>query len=222
LIEEKDGDSNYNAVLVAASTETSGSNNVAIAGAPEFTAATDYVSGTVSLGSDSNRNQQIDIYGLFADRNTKDQDTVKLYYPDEQVTMDFFVLAEGASVSTSAAIAGQTVDKNTVVPIKTALAKLDSEVVPEDKSTKNLILVGGPCVNTLVNELATAGKFPYSCNAWPGRNFGLLQVIDGAFTSGKVALVVAGTRADDTRIVTSKLQAYDTAGLTGASKEFTA
>ncbi|MBI5332617.1 MAG: S-layer protein [Candidatus Aenigmarchaeota archaeon] len=219
LVEEKDADSNYNAVIFTATTETSGSNNVAIVAAPEFTDAN---MASDTLGSDSNKYQYVDRYGAFVERNTKDQDTVKVYYPDEQVTMDFYVLAEGASVSTGSSTGATTVEKQTVFPIKTALAKLDSEITSADKATKNLILVGGPCVNTLVKDLNTAGKFPYSCEAWPGRNFGLLQVVDDAFASGKTALVVAGTRAEDTRLVTGKLQAYDTAALSGTSQEFTA
>ena len=83
-----------------------------------------------------------------------------------------------------------------------------------------MILVGGPCVNTLVADLAAGSKFPYSCTGWPGRNFGLIQVVDDAFASGKAALVVAGTRAEDTRTAASKLQMYDTASLSGTSKEF--
>jgi len=219
LVEEKDADSNYNSILVTATTEVSGSNNVAIASAPEFT---DGNMASDTLGSDSNKNQYVDRFGVFVDRNTKDQDTVSLYYPDEQVTMDFYVLADGASVSTGSGSSTKSVDKQTVYPIKTALAKLDSEVTSADKATKHLILVGGPCVNTLVSDLTTAGKFSYSCTSWPGRNFGLLQVVDDAFASGKTALVVAGTRAGDTRLVSGKLQAYDTAGLTGTSQEFTA
>ncbi|MFH0837008.1 MAG: S-layer protein, partial [Candidatus Aenigmatarchaeota archaeon] len=219
LLEEKDADSNYNSVIVTATTETSGSNAVAIANAPEFTDAHE---ASDTLGSDSNKYQYVDRYGTFVDRNTKDQDIVKIYYPDEQVTMDFFVLAEGASVSTGSSTGAKTVEKQTVFPIKTALAKLDSEVTSADKATKNLILVGGPCVNTLVKDLSTAGKFSYSCDAWPARNFGVLQVVDDAFASGKSALVVAGTRAEDTRLVTGKLLAYDTAALSGTLKEFTA
>ncbi len=101
-----------------------------------------------------------------------------------------------------------------VVRITTAVAKLDSEVTATEKA-KNLVLVGGPCVNTLVADLATAGKFDYTCANWPAENFALIKVVDGAFTTGKVALVVAGTRADDSRLGTSVLQQYDQAAVSG-------
>jgi hypothetical protein len=108
------------------------------------------------------------------------------------------------------------------VPVTSAIAKLDTEMSAL-KTAKHVVLVGGPCINDLVDELATAGKFTYSCASWPGRDFGLIEAIDDAFATGKVALVVAGTRADDTRIATSALQMYDTklAGQTAASVEVT-
>jgi len=109
------------------------------------------------------------------------------------------------------------------VPITGAVAKLDTEL--PDATTRganNLILVGGPCVNTLVAALAT-DKFPYTCANWPGRDFGMIKVIDDAFATGKVAVVVAGTRAADTRLASSVVQQYSTrlSGVTGSTVEVT-
>lgn len=96
-------------------------------------------------------------------------------------------------------------------PITSAVAKLDTELATDaDRSAKNLVLVGGPCVNQLVRDLATAGKIAYTCDNWPGRDFGLIQSVDDAFATGKVAVVVAGTRAADTRLASSVLQQYAT------------
>ena len=90
----------------------------------------------------------------------------------------------------------------TVLKITQAVAKLDSEVTATDRSNNDMVLVGGPCVNTLVADLNSAAKFPYSCGNWPGRNFGRIQAIADAFTSGKTAFVIAGTRAEDTTLAT--------------------
>lgn len=221
LLEEQDDNSDVNSVLVDISTDTSSSDLRTNANAADFSSASQ---GTGTLTRDSNTDISFntDFWGTVSWRDTSDQDKVTLWYPDEQVSASVYVLAEGATIGGTSSTGGTTVDKWTVNPIKTALAKLDNEVTSADKATKHLILVGGPCVNTLVADLNTAGKFPYSCSSWPGRNFGLLQVVDDAFASGKVALVVAGTRSADTRVVTSKLQMYDTASLSGTSKEFTA
>jgi hypothetical protein len=100
-----------------------------------------------------------------------------------------------------------------VVPITSSIARLDSEITTSDWASSNLILVGGPCVNTLVAGLATASgnataMYPYTCASWPARNFGSVRVIDE--TNGHHVVVVAGTRAADTRLAANVMQQYDT------------
>ncbi len=113
-----------------------------------------------------------------------------------------------------AATTGGTV--NEFVAVTAAVAKLDNEVGAADKA-KNLVLVGGPCVNTLVQDLVNSGKLDagYSCaggvlgSKWTA-NTAYIIAVDDAFTTGKVALVVAGTVAADTRVATTVLQNYAT------------
>jgi len=108
-----------------------------------------------------------------------------------------------------------------VVPVKSAVAVLDTEVTAAHKA-KNIVAVGGPCVNSLVADLAAAGTFKYSCSGWPGRDFGYISVHDGAFTTGKIVVVVAGTRAADTRLASTVFQQQDLlAGRTDAAVEIT-
>jgi len=103
------------------------------------------------------------------------------------------------------------------VPVTTALGKLDTEVTTSDKQTKNLILVGGPAVNSLVAELGNAGKHmtleEYRAE---GEGFAIIDYIEDAFATGKAALVVAGHSAEDTRTAANILQNYDTKGLSGS------
>jgi hypothetical protein len=104
--------------------------------------------------------------------------------------------------------------------ITSDIVRLDSEVTDADKAGKDLVLVGGPCVNTLVAALKTAAKFPYGCTDWPGRNFGRIQLISGGFTSGYTVLVVAGTRAADTDQAARIVQTGTAlSGITGAAAE---
>lgn len=107
---------------------------------------------------------------------------------------------------TSTTTGGETVNK--VAAISSAVAKLDSEVGSAEKA-KHLILVGGPCVNKLTAE-ALGKKYP-ACGASSGitTDTALIQAVDGAFATGKVALVIAGWEADNTRLATSVLQNYD-------------
>ncbi len=141
-------------------------------------------------------------------KNYADSDKVKLTLGGWETAPEFkMVFGEETSTTT----AGETVKK--VVPIKTPVAKLDTEVGVDENGVPtedtNFVLVGGPCVNTLVAKLAEMGKFRYACDTWPGENFGIIEVIDDAFKTGKVAMVVAGTRAEDTRMATTVLMKYD-------------
>jgi hypothetical protein len=100
----------------------------------------------------------------------------------------------------------------TYAPLSLPVAKLASEVTPADKANAHIVLVGGPCANSLVQALVDAGKLDASMTcaggnpgpAWtPGAAY--VKVVEDAFATGKVALVVAGTNAADTRLATSLL-----------------
>jgi hypothetical protein len=204
LVEERDDNSDAYAVVVSASTEASGSNNVGIPSNPIFTATED----SATLGSDSTITDYVDLYGTYAKRTTSGQDTLTIYYPDEQVTANLFVLESTATVTQTAGGSSSTV--KSAAPVKTALGKLDTEVTSADKSTKSLILVGGPAVNSLVAELATAGKTrDVQWYRDQGAGTALVDLVEDAFASGRSALVVAGHSAADTRAATSALQNYD-------------
>lgn len=204
LVEEKDDSSNVYSVFVSASTETSGSNNVAIPAAPVFTSTED-----TTTGADSTVDHYVDLYGVYAKRTTSGQDTVTLYYPDDQVVANLAVVGLDGKVSLTGGAAGASVRES--VPIKTAVARLDSEVTAADRTTKNLVLVGGPAVNSLVAELAAANKtWDVAKYRAEGKGTAVLNLVDPGFGTGKVALVVAGHSADDTRAVASVLQDFGT------------
>lgn len=97
---------------------------------------------------------------------------------------------------------------NKIAAITSAVAKLDTEVGTAEKA-KNLVLIGGPAVNRLTAEAMGKNYPAYGAASGIPENAALIQVFDGAFTTGKVALVVAGWEADNTRLATSVLQNYD-------------
>ena len=123
-----------------------------------------------------------------------------------------------------AAVAGETItyDSYPSIPITSAVAKLDTEVTATEKA-KNLITVGGPCVNRITAE-AMGLTYP-ACGAASTipEDKALIKIIDDVFTTGKVVIVVAGWSASDTRTAASVLQQYDTllAGQTAAAVEVT-
>jgi hypothetical protein len=151
---------------------------------------------------------------------------VWIYTPKDNAASDKVVLgipAEAIKLKVAfgkigAVTEGGAVTYKKIVPVTSAVAKLDTEVTDADKA-KNLVLVGGPAVNRLT---ATALGVPYpSYGAASGipENAALIKAVDDAFTSGKVALVVAGWEAKDTRLASSVLQNYETklAGITASS-----
>jgi hypothetical protein len=215
LIEEKDDAGNEGAILFQGATGTSGSNYLTgIASVDPSTAD----SGSQTWGSNSNKASTADIWGTLVvrDTSTSAQPWVDVWYPDTQRIASAFVLGKDATTSASSGASGGVV--KSASPVKTALGKLDSEVTPADRSTKNLILVGGPAVNKLVAELATGGKT--KARDWyvaQGAGTALIDLVADAFATGKSALVVAGYGAEDTRAATSALQNYDAYSWSGDS-----
>jgi hypothetical protein len=110
------------------------------------------------------------------------------------------------------------------IPITSAVAKLDTEITAVEKA-KNLITVGGPCVNS-VTAAALGLTYP-ACGASSTipESKGLIKVVASPYTegTGKVVIVVAGWEFDNTRTATSVLQQYDTklTGVTASSVEVT-
>lgn len=211
LYEEKDDSSNRYGVLVTASYEGT-STLSAIPAAPKFTyytggTTTETTSGrSQARGTDTTITDYVDLFGVYAMRTTSGQDTLTIYYPDEQV---YAVIGAGDASGTASigGAAGGTV-KSAVV-ITSPVAKLDNEINTASL-TSDLVLVGGPCANTLVAKLAedNATGVP-SCSAW-NLNTGLIKEVSNAFSSGRKALVIAGTSADDTRSLAAKVMSEGT------------
>ncbi|MBW6451571.1 MAG: S-layer protein [DPANN group archaeon] len=144
----------------------------------------------------------------------------KISYAESPSVAQVFVGEPGMSVATS------TTDGTTssasasvsVPAIPTAgIAKLDSKVSDAEK-LGNLILVGGPAVNTLVAELAADGK-AMAATDWRAedetgvrinKDKAKIQIVDNAFGDGSVALIVAGYSAVDTGNAAYVLQNYNT------------
>ena len=224
LIEEEDDQNYENAVVVEV--EVDSERNIGYK-EPTFT-GTSWSSDT----SDDDVTAYLDYYGTYAERDSSDSDhpIVTVYYPDSQVFMNVVVMATEASVSTTEATEGQTITYEEVVPIETDIAYLDTDsAVSAAKTTKNLILVGGPAVNALVRDLFR-DKFNVSTAAdgwiygaqlaekgYCGENGvyngeqGLIKLVNDAFAEGKVALIVMGcdVKGRWTKAAARVLQQYD-------------
>lgn len=134
------------------------------------------------------------IYGIII-KNPKGKgasDEVELSIPQDMVKAN--VVIKGSSSTVAAG--GVTYIPAQITPV----SKLASEVT--DATDYNLILVGGPCANTLVEDL-----FALTCDGWAYESGeAVVKLVDNG---DRVALLVAGTDADDTRRAAKALASYD-------------
>ena len=164
-----------------------------------FSSTADNVcSGGVDLEDPDNNNYYI-CYTA-SDLGTKveydsdpDEDTVDITYYGTQIYGQIYLAEVGAEV-TAAAVATTGATQLGDVLVK------DNEV--SSVSSKNLVIVGGSCINSAA---ATAlGVSQGTCGAafttatGVGSGEFLIKGVDGAFSTGKIALVVAGYEVADT------------------------
>lgn len=159
---------------------------------PTVTAATQY---SATLQSDNSVTQYYDRYGTMVKHDTDGQGLVEITYPDEQAVA---TVAVGASPTFGAGVAGTV---QAAVKITSPVAKLASEVSATAPGA-DLILVGGPCANSLVAKLLASSNV--TCDTW-SYTTGIIKEVTGGFTDGSRALIVAGTLATDTRALAAKL-----------------
>ncbi|MCD6476865.1 MAG: S-layer protein [Candidatus Aenigmarchaeota archaeon] len=147
--------------------------------------------------------------------------SAEISYPDSFTYANLYVMGPEGTITTTTSESGETTTEK-VVAVTADIAKLDTEITDADKANYDLVLVGGPCVNSLVSALAEEGKFAYTCDTWPAENFGWIELINDAFAEGKTALIVAGTRAEDTDLAARVVQdGTKLEGITASSAKVT-
>jgi len=198
IFEEQDDSTNsaYNAVIVKMKDGASSSDPVSVSDV-ETTWNADGTVGPdwddLQLESDDDLYKDMDYWGIIVttDRSDTDQYSVVISYPDEQIYAQIYVAEVGASITAGAT--GTT----TTTPLGEVLVK-DSEV--SSVSSKNLIIVGGSCINsaaaTVLGGSYCSADFTTATGVGSGEF--LIKGVSGAYTEGKIALVVAGYEAADT------------------------
>ncbi len=117
-----------------------------------------------------------------------DEDWAEVYYPgtdDSETYAEVFLTEETSVMEGGTGILGEVLVK-------------DSEV--SSVSSKNLVVVGGSCINSAAATLVGGAKCTADWTAATGVGSGefLIQSFGDAYTTGKIALLVAGYSADDT------------------------
>jgi len=174
---------------------------------------------TADLDSEDNVEVGYNDYGAYTmyDSDNSDRDVFNLHLPAGQATSGLAVTGSDGSLSASGGSAG-SVSSMTPAGWPDAAA-LDSEVTGSARN-QDLVLVGGPAVNSLTQELAQEGKTMTADEYEEGQY--TVQLVEDAFTEGNDALVVAGYAASDTRAASSYLANYmDNSGELSGQMEVT-
>jgi hypothetical protein len=156
--------------------------------------------------SDSDVGMYSTIKGMLMEYDDKEDRTLDIWYPEEDLYANVFIAPVSGVVSSSGA-AGSGVDINA---FDLGLAVLDTDAASMDK---NMIVVGGPCVNNVAAELMASGE---DCTAGFEAGKAMLKFFD---RSGKAALLVAGYGADDTRGASYVLADHGSYALSGDEVE---
>ena len=192
LIEEEDADGQRNAVIIPIE-ETNKHLDLA---KPILTGQN---SDFQDIGEDENK--AVDRYGVQIIRNEDEQDVIKIIYPDTQLVAKVAVGRDPKFEKTTT-----EVTRDVVIPITESIARLDTEIDETIKKTRDLIVVGGPCINRIAAELL--GKpFP-ACGEESGIPEGgaIIRVFPDKYAEGKTAVLVAGWDKEATRQAASLLQ----------------
>jgi hypothetical protein len=195
LIEEKDESNNYEAVILQAGGNGISTSSEQIVDS-DFTWNSDSdMLGTAygSVGFQSETDDDLyymeDQWGtsVVTDQTNSNAYVVTVNYPDEQLTADIYV-------DSLAAGSGSTTLGNVKV--------LDDELSSSGMSTKNLILVGGSCVNTAASTFlggsAGCGASWTAATNGAGAGEWIIQTLANPWASSKVATLVAGWEQGDT------------------------
>jgi hypothetical protein len=136
------------------------------------------------------------------DNPTNDPDTLDIEYPTVQRLPLVYIGAPDLEVSTGEASEGGKITYFETQPIAVGSAKLAGEVT--NLNAQNAIVIGGPCANDAAAELM--GN-PANCAEGFSSGKAVLKLYEHA--NGKVALLVAGGDAMDTRRASRVVANYE-------------
>ncbi len=192
LFEEEDEQNVYEALIIEASGGATSDNGLSISEA-SFTwnddadmSGTAYGANGFQTESNSDLYQKLDQWGTLVttDETDSDQYSMAISYPDEQTAAQIYV----DSLSTS----GVTTLGNVKV--------MDDQLADSGMATKNLIVVGGSCVNTAASSLLGSAGCGASWTAASKAGSGewIIQTWANPWATAKIATLVAGWEQADT------------------------
>ena len=144
-------------------------------------------------------------WGTIVTWDSDNQDDLTVLYPEEEADANVFISPVGAEIIGAA---GGEITAMSINKIGT-LGKLDSEVAGQE-TNQNMIVVGGPCINTAAAKLM--GSDSPLCGEASGISAG--SAVIQLFQNGdNVAMLVAGYEAAQTRLACNVVVNYDSADI---------
>ena len=168
---------------------TTGTTQIAM-GDPVFNGTN---SGFVTYGSDTYKKAAVDTFGTWVIKEDRQSanGVATLYTAPSQMSLDVVFAAPGVSIS------GGTV---TVSGAQLGDILVTDSNVASVSQTKNLIVVGGSCINSVAAQLVggayCGSAFTTATNVGSGQF--LIKSYPNALSTGNIALLVAGYEAADT------------------------
>ena len=147
------------------------------------------------------------LYGTFVEQVTptgSGADSITVRTPDTATYAEVYVAPIGSSITTTAASAS-------------GLSILDDSEVT-DASMYNAIVVGGPAANQIAADLLGLTYPAYSADSGLSEGEAMIKMVDNG---AKVAMIVFGWEAEDTRRAAKVLESYDAYELSGAEVSVT-
>lgn len=213
IFEEKDDNSAYHALIVEMDDMTSSTDKVGVTDVQttwnnDGSQTPDW--DNIQLESDDDLYKDMDLWGAVVtyDKSDTDQVSVEISYPDEQVSANVYVAENSATIT-----AGSSGTTGTGTPLGEVLVT-DMEV--SSVSAKNLIVVGGSCINsaaaTLVGGAYCGAAFTEATTVGAGEFIIKGYAAADQSLTSKLALLVAGYNKEDTVNAATYLrkQAFDT------------
>lgn len=190
LLEEEDDDtSSENALIIVAEGAGTDADGVGVS----TVISTSGLNGRATytqLDSSNDLSQLLSLRGTLVtlDDSESDQQKATVSYPDEQVEAMIY-LAEGEAMiggGNSGALGDIVYDASEVSSV----------------SNKNLIVLGGSCINTVAAQLLGSSSplcgAAFTAETQVGTGSFLIQSFESPWNSNKIALLVAGYEAEDT------------------------
>jgi hypothetical protein len=190
IMEEQDDNTLYEGMLVTLETGATSDDGIGINDVLR-TWHGDATWEEISLASNSKITEEADLFGTIAriDSGDSDQKSAVISYPDEQVTANIYVGEKTSSVEGGTSSGGSVKELGSVTVMDTEVSSV---------ATKNLIVVGGSCVNSVAADLLGGALCGADFETSTGVGSGSFLVQTFSRSGDKVATLVAGYNAGDT------------------------